>query len=585
VPRSKRPDINFLEIRPQQALDETRQLKEAVNVLSSYSHALDFLAEALQNATDAIDERLARKPTAPARIAITFDASQRTFTVVDTGIGMSEDDARIVLTPNVTTKAGRLARVNARRSRGEKGVGLSFLALASNYLHIRTCDGKARQDVTVRGGREWVLSEGDAEKPVGEHFRDDPDRFMGSSRYTAVTVGGLDPEEFDRDLFGYEKEELVWAIRTRTAVGNTRYLFERPFSARRHANEIDVSLTFIGSDGTKTPKEPIPYAYATPEELAPRRTVHDFDDIADLNTDEMVRRLRGAAVRYVRRFRTPSDRTVSIYAYITDGDEMRALLKRRRSRGKWVPDEWQGFFIATREMPTGVELGVNVIQPRTYERRIFVLIQEDGLVLDLGRKSLHGKTRTMLVDVVRRAWRRDLQKVVPRVGAEKETSDVDRAALKAAIARSLRRTNLDAPIPYLKTPDSRAGVIAVFHELVADGGSTLPRLRTLQTGTFGPDDSLIYPGDPDGIPPLHVLFGVRAADIVGEIETGDPLARTADLAVVWDLGTSGLSGRGIEVEEASDGSDGATHELQLRGIAGLSSLRVIALRHLLRSAE
>lgn len=580
--RRNRPDIKFLEIQVEQARDEARQVREAANVLSSYSHALDFLAEALQNATDAIDERRAGEPDAPGQIVITFDVPRRRFSVADTGTGMREQDVTIVLTPNVTTKAGRFAR-SGRRSRGEKGVGLSFLALGSNYLHIRTCDGSERHDVTVTGGRDWVLTDGDTETPVGKHIADDPDRYLGSPRYTVVTVGGIDAEEFDRDLFGYEEDELVWALRTQTAIGNTRYLFEKPFSRGRYENEIAVQLSYIGPDRIKRELRPVPYSYATPEELAPCRPIVEFEDVANLPPDQQVLRLRGAAVRYVKRFRTPSGRVVAIYAYITDGDEMRVILRNRKRRRGWAPQNWQGFLIATRDMPTGVPLGVSVIPTRGYERRMFVLIQEDALLLDLGRKTLHGQTRNMLADVVRRAWRRDLQKVVPRVGAEKEEGEIDRAALDLAIARSRRRRDLRAPIPYLKTPDSRAALVAIFHELIAADHHAIPRMRTLDTGIFLNEDSLMFPGEPNGTAPLHVLFAVNAVDLVREIEARGSIARTADLAVVWDLTAGALSERGVAVEVVDSGSDGATHVLLLHGVAGLNQLRIIALGNVLQA--
>src|ERR1035437_6941056 len=279
MPSKTNPDINFLEIQREQARDEPRQLREAENVLSSYSHALDFMAAALQNATDAIDERRSKDPGAPARIVVTFNAKAGECTVADTGVGMRNEDVRVVLTPNVTTKPGRYAR--GRRSRGEKGVGLSFLALGSNYLHIRTCDGNERQDVTVRGARDWVRSDGDTPRPVGKHRTNDPDRYLGSSRYTAVTIGGIDPDDFDRDLFSYAHAELIWELRTKTAIGNTRYLFETPFSRHHHESEVQVELRYVGHDG-EIAQEVIPYAYATPEELAPKRRVVDFDDIAEL---------------------------------------------------------------------------------------------------------------------------------------------------------------------------------------------------------------------------------------------------------------------------------------------------------------
>jgi hypothetical protein len=550
---------------------EERALREAQNVLSSYSHATDFMAEALQNAADAIDERRAKEQRATARIQIVFDTRDRQLSVADTGVGMSYDDVRVVLTPNVTTKTGRYAP--GRRSRGEKGVGLSFLALASNYLHIRTCDGRERQDVTVKGARDWVRSGATMRPPTGAHESNDPDEYLGSSRYTIVTIGDIDPLDFDGDLFGYSVEELVWKLRTLTAVGNTRYLFESPFDPSLHAREIEVKLRHVSAAGV-TDWE-VPYAYATPEELAPGRRVVAFEEVADLPPAEQVRRLRGAAVRYVAQFRTPSNRIVGMYAFITNGDDMRALLKERQAEWGWAPSSWQGFYIATRGMPTGVTLGESVITTRAYERRVFALLSEDELMLDVGRKTLHGQTRNMLASIAKLAWNEELARVTPRVGAA-AVSAPDLGALDVAMAQARRLENLNWTIPYLKTPASRAGVIAVFHELVAQG-RLLPRLRTLRTGTFIDDDALIFKGEPDGLRPLHVLFGKDAHEVIRVMEAQEGLATTADLAVVWDLSERRLQQLGVEVSPAEAGDDGATHTLLLNGVAGRDQLRAIAL--------
>jgi hypothetical protein len=203
------------------------------------------------------------------------------------------------------------------------------------------------------------------------------------------------------------------------------------------------------------------------------------------------------------------------------------------------------------------------------------------LQLDLGRKTLHGQTRNMLADVVRRAWRRDLAKVVPRVGTEKTVEPVDLSILAAAIERARRRHDLNASIPYLKTPDSRSAVVAIFHELLARDRSVLPEMRTLRTGVFFEDDSLIYLGQPNGLPPLHVLFAMRAADLVRQLEVSGSTARTASLAVVWEIGESALAERGVQVDELRGADDGATHVLLLRGVANLDELRIIGLKALL----
>ncbi len=118
--KTKRWRIDFLEARPDAPADALAlQLREARNVVSSYSHGVDFLAEALQNAADAIDTRRQRTPTedraaVPARIHIVFDCLRRRFSVTDTGIGMSRQDLDLVLTPNVTLKSGREARAGTR---------------------------------------------------------------------------------------------------------------------------------------------------------------------------------------------------------------------------------------------------------------------------------------------------------------------------------------------------------------------------------------------------------------------------------------------------------------------------------------
>lgn len=577
MPRPRKRSIDFMKTRPQQAADESRQLREAENVLSSYTHAVDFLAEALQNATDAVDARTEEEPDAPRRIDIVFDASRRRFSVADTGIGMSEEDINIVLTPNVSRKSGKFVRASSRRSRGEKGVGLSFLALASNLLEIRTCDGNQRQDVVVRNARAWVLSGGKTPKPIGEATTRAADAYGGSERYTIVTVGDLDPNLFNEDLFALSAPALRWVLRTRTAIGNTSYLFDGSDFESPRDEDIAVELTYVSEQGQRR-RGRLPYRYATPEELVPADIVLPFSKLAKLSDAEVARRCRGAAVRYVQQWRTASYHHVDMYAFVIDGREMHIYERAAKRAKKFFPDEWQGFFIATRDMPTGIPLDPRVIQPRTYERRMFVLLQDDELTLDLGRKTLAGQTAPMMRRVVESAWKDDLQRIVPRVQpSERDEPDVDESALKAAVVRSRKAADLDADIPYLKEPDKRSGVIAIFHELVALPDGPLPKLRTLKTSVFTLEDSLIYKGNPNGVPPMHVLFGFDIDDIVADLEREDGRARTAQLAVVWDE----TSKRGLQMRPVKRrGADGATHELMLRGIAHRDAMRVIVLRSL-----
>ncbi len=562
------------------------QRREAQNVLDSYTKAVDLLSEALQNATDAIDTRRFRDGlAAPARILITFNVAERRFSVADSGTGMSRSELELVITPNVTMKEGPLARSTTGRSRGYKGVGLSFLALACNYLEIRTCDGEHRYDVVISNGNDWVVGESKVEKPMGQGATNAPDEYLDSERYTVVTVGDINFERFNEDLFRYDVDELIWVLRTQTAIGNTAPLFRDPFGHQPEEENFDVELEYVDGAGKRPPRRPIEYSYATPEELVPASVVIPFAKLQTLKPDEVEREARGKAVRYVKRFHSKGGRPVDFYAFIMDAREMAQYADEAAAKGAFFPDEWQGFFVATRDMPTGIPFAPGAIQPRTLERRIFALLQDDKLNLDLGRKTLAGRTLGMLRDVVGQAWLPNLKRVVERVG-QLPRLDVDEAALIAAITYARKRPDLGAPLPYLKEPRERMAVFSIFHELIASATHLLPQLRPLDTAVFRKDtDSLVYAGEPNGNEPVHVLFGYSLDDILRELEREDGSGRTARLAVVWDVEPAPQVAVGVETRPVDHDGDGATHELLLHGWASLPSIRLIALKSVLESRD
>ena len=582
----KRWEIDFLDTRPPEEVDaQAQQLREAENVVSSYSKASDFLAEALQNAADAVDARriLAIEDQAVvARIHIQFDRKARRFSVLDTGTGMSYADLQMVLTPNVTRKSGPQQRAATSRSRGHKGVGLSFLALAANDLRIRTCDGTGRYDVVVKGGERWVHGGGKTDKPIGKGVANKPDEMLGSPTYTMVTVGDVDFDYFDSDLFELDCDELVWLLRTQTAIGNTGTLFAEKFGATLPPEtNIRVTLEYTDEQGTKT-KSPIKvkYAYATPEEFVPAKRVVKIEDIEGLDADERARRVRGAAVRYVDIVKSDSNRDVKVYFFAIDGRDMAKIADARRRRGQFFPQEWQGYYVATLGMPTGVEFRPDVIQPRTYERRMFALLQDDELKLDLGRKTLAGRQKSKLKSVVSNAWKARLVSVVPHL--QPLAQPADEAVFRALVDRAWGRPALKSHVPYLKHPREQLGVLALFHELVGRGNGYLPPLRTVQTGLFtDTSDSIVLPVEGGREDAMHVLFGTHLGEIMGDLERDDGSAASADLAVVWDADAKRLGKRAVEVERLDiQDSRGATHMLALHGAGGLEELPVISLRTL-----
>lgn len=156
-------------------------------------------------------------------------------------------------------------------------------------------------------------------------------------------------------------------------------------------------------------------------------------------------------------------------------------------------------------------------------------------------------------------------------------------AFNRQLRLALRLPDLDADVPYLKVPDREVGVSSVFHELVGSGFSQLSHLRPLTAGVFRDDDAFVFSHEPNGSEPLHVLFGVTPRDIVDEVENNEINASTAGLAVIWTLTSpAGDSVEWVEIVEAAQEDDGATHLLLFDGLAGREEpLRTIVLEHLL----
>jgi hypothetical protein len=436
----------------------------------------------------------------------------------------------------------------------------------------------------VRNANSWVQNQAGTKKPIGELTTRKADELLGSKRYTSVTVEGVDPDAFDRDLFSLTEGELPWVLRTATSVGNTAPLFASV--GREQPQPIKVRVRYQSGRRKKAKWRKVPYRYATPEDLVPDLKVIDADELKSLSPTDIEARTQGKGVHYVAQFETKSGYDIDLYVFIVHGVDMNRLLEKRAEKGKYAPEEWQSLEVATRDMPTGVTIKGGVIQPRALERRVFALFQYDELKLDLGRKTLAGKTAKMFRETLRDAWNEDLRAIIPHVGpAERKVSNVGKAALKGAVDAGARRDDLDVDLPYLKEPEEPVGVMALFHELLGRGGGGLPLLRTLRSGVFGDTDSLIYIGNPNGLPPRHVLFAEDACQLVETLEDDEQRTETINLAVLWRLDSDYLEEQGIEHSEVTDRDSGATHELVLAGVGDMQELEVVVLSEALDNAS
>jgi anti-sigma regulatory factor (Ser/Thr protein kinase) len=124
--------------------DKRQQIR---NIIDSYHHDWDVLAELCQNAVDAIR---GKNPT-KGDIQVRFDRRSKSIEVSDTGLGMGREKAERALAPNITYKKGQPRLI------GEKGLGLTFCAFRANRITIETSTGDGFvHTVVFEGGRDWL---------------------------------------------------------------------------------------------------------------------------------------------------------------------------------------------------------------------------------------------------------------------------------------------------------------------------------------------------------------------------------------------------------------------------------------------
>jgi len=126
------------------------------NILKSYTGYYDVFSELLQNALDACEAQAKiSKPEYQPKIWIYIDIEQGRIRVVDNGIGLSLQEFRYFLKPNVSFK-------KPRDFRGQKGVGATFLAYGFSLLRVHTRHAAAEVAAIMRQGRQWAQDQSDS---------------------------------------------------------------------------------------------------------------------------------------------------------------------------------------------------------------------------------------------------------------------------------------------------------------------------------------------------------------------------------------------------------------------------------------
>lgn len=568
--------------------------QSAMNILSSYSHVTDVLAESLQNAVDAVDERVQfSDEEVSARIHIYFDVPRKRVMVTDTGTGMNEDVLMSAPSPNVTYKRHR-PDGKARRPRGEKGVGLSFLTFISNKLTVRTSDGITSIQAMVERANDWVHERVET-RPMLMYSTLDPAELaadLGSPCFTQVDIEDINTAEYSEDdLFNFTPHQLVYWLRTRTAIGNTQELT----TGIVPVPDIEVTLTFKDKDGQQTEWQ-VPYRYLSPQEKLSDTSLLTYEQLGKLLMSQKQRTAQGKALIYRATKETASGRLIGCYAFAMAPRAFNDLAQDDEERENWTPPKWTGIYIATRGMPTGIEIDPPSTGLAGYWSRVLLVLQDDEMKFDVGRKSLVGAAKPMMQRVAREVWDDILvylQQLTPAPTEGVRRQKRDKNDQIFVQARGWPELGLD--ISFLKEPQREQMVVALFYELV--GAGYLKGYKTMRNNNFDQYDAFIRYEIPTNLigsseaaalrtktirQDIMVEFKHSAFDILKDLEEDTKRFQDIDLLICWDLQSQKLEQKDITVEELAPESVyffGSTHKLFFPGIFyGLEHLAVIELK-------
>jgi hypothetical protein len=236
---------------------DNEQIRHQIKgILDSYSHEWDLLAELAQNAIDAIRKSAVEK----GRIELVFDASARKIFMSDNGVGINPAKIEKLLRPFGTDKSGTPDQI------GEKGVGLKFVIFSSANFSLQTSGAEGACAVKIDGAAAWVDST--TMDSLGLDLTETAPSDAPGTHVEVVLSAS------DHPIFDYSFEDLIFLLRTKTAIGDTRYIWDLPLNC-------DITFTYFDKAGKKSSRA-FDCRYLLPTEPLKGSGVEQLDDFQKL---------------------------------------------------------------------------------------------------------------------------------------------------------------------------------------------------------------------------------------------------------------------------------------------------------------
>ncbi len=488
------------------------------SLLQSYTGYYDVFSELIQNALDAVDQRMEmNEPNYTPALWITIDLKENSVRVTDNGIGFTKEQFMTCLSPNISFKGGK--------TRGNKGVGATYLAYAFNHLEIGTKTPTFRGYARITGGREWVVGKYGSGRPVVQPIPSPTGALdsvdIGSTFFVKFTGDNIRPK--DLSWVGATTAEQWSAIlRSKTPLGGI-YLNGQPSKAKciltvtdKSGGQTTVNLgiceylyphTLLSNTAMVTDIQKAQAEAATkakdvwkeiPAKLRNLEGIYGMWTASQILEGETLHpQLNDEEMALIKTF------DLTVYGFITYSVNVwKSINEVKYGLRQGIEALGGGLQMATASMPQGQLHTIPLTKAIGHQKTSHVIVHSRNAPPDYGRKgfqpeleALAKKLSVTTVNYVSKWYpllKKDTGSTVD-LGASRELHDWISTQEAFAFANPLRIKNENFFLPLkkisiLSKPQREQDVIVLFNQLIA--GGVIRGIRIMSTSQHDQYDSL-----------------------------------------------------------------------------------------------
>ena len=556
-------------------------------IVKSYIDQFDVFSEIIQNSLDAVELKVKEQSNFEPKLWITIDLKDQMLTVVDNGTGLKEEEFTKFLTPSIT--------MNKKRgvSRGNKGVGATYLAYGFSFLKAQTKNDNSKIAFEFKGARSWVESTTSAvARPKTQEVTYKVDELNSEKSGTSITIGfNNHDKEVPRDLSWIglkDPESWYQALRLKTPLGYVNI-------DRQKQDLPEVEIKIISKQGvekTKTFSDPeYFYLYESPN----LKTA----DLIDIDNERKRQKgtftIKNVKAKYrdlecVYRLWDSKEilKKQGDFKDIANDEENRKLIKEHEIcvffTFFWSTEAWTtinetniglrknyrivkgGLQLATDWMPTGRQSPIPITRNLHYQEQAHVLVHFRDGQPDLGRKTFSDELEKLSQEIAKRCiyfyvGEKYKEHMRPASGARK--SAIQGVNLFSSQQKALQNfsdnpLNLPKQFAMIAEPSDEQDVVALFHEMLRkdyiegylilttsqiDIYDCLFRTDFKTSHVFDKNKNPLgvasgqtnFP-NPHATPPRVMEFKYSLNGIIEDIRNREKDPQEIDLVVCWELG-------------------------------------------------